>query len=383
MSFCYPQDVVWTGVQDGDGPWTRLDPAADGHYVATYENDRGAVVQVRSGPDWRYMDVVYGSTTELATLQCPSRTGVVSGGFAGMGDSGAAALIVGPGEAQGSFSAPSFTLALSAGRYDLYAGRNPNYLSANVDRVIIRRGVEISAGTSLPVLDFNSSESVALVSATVTVAGPNSSGRSAVWTTFLGAGRPMRDPGLMLAADAVNGTGSYPAIPAAALQSGELSMLQVLAEGRTVTTFYQVATDRAVTLGEELNVPATSWPAAGGPSIVLASQPTYGRSARSYILQNNVGRTIEARITVSANYWGGTPPAWEVGMPDLSGAEGWNADWEFVRGSPYYWEVSAVGGPDPRLGDPVHDGDTQLVASRLDTQTALHSPRSPRPKQGP
>ena len=76
--------------------------------------------------------------------------------------------------------------------------------------------------------------------------------------------------------------------------------------------------------------------------------------------------TLNGAVTVSATagYYGSAPATWDVTMPDLSAAAGWNSAWGLQDGTPIDWAVLAEGGASPWLDLSFIDGSKSQGATK-------------------
>ena len=231
-------------------------------------------------------------------------------------------------------------------------------------KTIIRRGVDYPAGSSIPVLDFGSSEPFALESNTVTVNRGND-------FDFSVENRIVTERGtisLLYYANASSGASlTMFSAPESKLTDRELQFLTVYApNAREAVVFYRHPSDRTVTLGPDASA-ATRTVIGTAPDLTtrfdMPSQPEYG-SQVSFLLcvPQPAPPEVPARIVATKEYFGGTPTSWSVTTPDLKSVDGyptWGPDARLgglcmatVSGRPYLLTPQSA-----------HDGDTYLTAS--------------------
>ena len=94
----------------------------------------------------------------------------------------------------------------------------------------------------------------------------------------------------------------------------------------------------------------------------LASQTEYNRVIIALFTQSTLNRGVFVQAT--PGYYGGVPATWDVTMPDLSAAAGWNSAWGLQDGTPIEWSVLAQGGASLGGDLSATDGSTSQDASK-------------------
>lgn len=167
---------IWVAYQDGSGAFTRVTGTAN-VYTFTILATKGAVATVTQSGVAFYTVVQYFSQAEAATLpiDCAGATGkTINGTVAGLGAGDVANISMGGGGAVVAPPATAFQLfPVATGAQDLVAyRRNAATPGAANDRVIIRRGVNVADGGTLPQLDFTNVAEVMLPqTVTITLTG--------------------------------------------------------------------------------------------------------------------------------------------------------------------------------------------------------------------
>jgi hypothetical protein len=338
VAYCADDLPFWVGVQNGDGPWTRVPEAAAGQYDVTI-GDRGAIATVtRDASSGGYeLDVTYLSGAEVgayARAGCAlvgAGSKLVNASVAGLGSGVTATASLGFGlgfaASNGVFSitnVPDGTLALVAARSAV--GTAP-------DRVIVRRGLAPAYGAALPVLDFAGDEAFAPDAATLTVANLGGDEVTAVTGFFTG-----RLGGGFLGVVGGTSTLRYAGVPAGRVQAGEFNTLSVGAspagtggEQRFAYQFFRDVLDQTVTLGARLATPTVTAAPGGGylrPRLQLASQGEYAALVSALFTQGSGGGSRSASIVRTAGHAGGAAPAtWDVTLPDFSALPGFDPGW--------------------------------------------------------
>jgi hypothetical protein len=379
---------IWFAYQDGTGPWTPVNVAGNAFRFSVSQS-RAGIAYVTQNPDGSFsLSVLYFAASELpaqATSQC-AQTGskTVNGSVAGLSGTQQAGIALGNSFASVLPGAPpTFTLNLVRdGVVDLLASRsiltiNGTSVTTTTDKLIFRRGLNPASGSTLPLLDFGSTEAFDPVTRNITI--NNLMGESSIvgmWyhtsngfvNSFFG-GFP-----------ASGGTQTYPGVPAARQQAGDLHAMQLAAGPYTSSTidrlrfvlaYFAEATDRTVTLGPQLNTPTVST-AATAPyvrwRVQLAVQPEYDKAwTASWSQAGTGGNARTAVISATVGYLGSAPATVELVIPDFASVTGWNNTWGPRTGVQAQYTVAgtdwtAAGGA---LSGPVSDGGMIFGASRL------------------
>ena len=385
VSYCAPFVPVWVAFQDGAGPWTRVQPvAANGKAAFSYgfSSNRGAIAAVRqAGPALTLLQVLFGAPEELTTESFNSPrlcsvpgTKQLSGTVAGL-DTNESAFI------EASFS--SFAAALENGPFalagvdgglvDLLATRSTRTNDQTVlSSVILRRGIDVPDGTTLPVLDFSSPEAFPPATAQVTLDGIGSD------IAFVAT----RIQAIRLESGSSNPSGPvegpvqpYFAVPEARLLPGDLQILSATTNTGTgsqrgAAIYFRTPRDLTLSLGPEALAPTFST-VATDPVLRIrarfAEQNAYDRTAS--ITYQNQGRTPASPISlvtvsVTSSYRGPGVEGYDIVVPDLSGADGFNPQWGLSGGSFVQWSANRVGGTVGLGIDPVAtEGAVQRTAA--------------------
>jgi hypothetical protein len=223
-------------------------------------------------------------------------------------------------------------------------------------KTIIRRGVDYPDGSTVPVLDFSSSEGFDLQANTVTVIGTGGFEFSA--TTQVNTQRGTQGELRYLFTNGGSGpTLPMYSVPESRLFAGELNSLTVNGPyARVATVYYRQPSDRTVELGPVTGRP-TITRTGTSPNQTLhidaASQPEYGTQI-TLMLCTPAPLAVAATIIATKEYFGGTPATWSFDVPDLLSVPGYPSFWPDPRQS----GVCGVIVTDrPYLSSP-HDGDT-------------------------
>ncbi len=356
LSYCASGAPIWLAVQDGTGAWTRVTAGANNTYAFTLTAARAGIATVDTIGTGFELTVTYATTTEIAnfgsslnTDACGAKT--INGTFSGVSGTQFANVSLG--------TATTFALGLPntafqltgvpTGAQDLFAARL-NSSPRRVDKLILRRAIDIANNGTIPVLDFNAAESFAPASANITVAnlGADTASLATVYNGIRGSAF-----GFMHLIDNYrNASGAviYDAIPAARLNTGELQQIYAIAttansesSDRFAGQYFQTPADITLTLGAALGTPtvtrASSTPYVR-PRVQLAVQSDYNRILFLDFAQTALNRT--GSVTATTGYTIGA--AWDITVPDLSGAAGWQNTWALQPGTAFDWSVGALGG---------------------------------------
>jgi hypothetical protein len=359
LSYCAGLSPGWLAVQDGNGPWTRVLPIAEGRYAVTFDSVRGGVAYAFStGGLW----INYGTPRELATITCDYGYKELTGTAVGM---------VYPQRQEVALGATTTTLAfrdtfrlfgVTDGPHDLFAARrNPrDDAGVDIDRVIIRRDLDPPSNSILAPIDLESAEAFAPVTAQFSVTDPGAVEFASLTARWHGRGAT---GGVLGRAD-VSGqaSGQYAAVPAERLGPDDLLSLQLEGyrsppQSLLLISYFRSPGARVLDLGPTVATPTLTFPAGPlvRPRAQLPSQPEYGRLVSVNYSQYDGSAFVS--VVMTSGYHGGTPATWDLEVPDLSSVDGWNDGWSLNDRSAIYWSVLAEGGVDRLLGDVVHDGD--------------------------
>jgi hypothetical protein len=372
---------TWVGYRNEGYGWQRA--TVTGPSVTVPATDRLVIAEVFASPEGVTTHVEYLSRAEFGTDQTPRQCAgskFLSGNVAGMSSAQRAEVAMGGGSATPVPSTPNFTMQkIRSGPADLLAILRPFNLPYVADRVIIRRGLDITSGGVIPTLDF-ASEGFAPETATLSLTGldPDES-TTPVQSTFLTA-----TSSVILKRVSSASTVSILSVPLAQMSGIDIHALYVEGTrviedpasttilGRIHTAYYTTTDDRSVMLTPNLAVPTLS--VIGTAQYVrgralLPSQPEYPTMARLIFYRSSQA----VLVTVTAAYLGGTPATWDIVMPHFGTVEGFNNGWGLKFIGEY--EAQAWGGPSARLFGawPKH-GDIVKSAYRYVEGTSMRSP---------
>ncbi len=362
ITFCSALAPIWLAAQDGNGTWTQVLPNSG---TTTYEfslsSGKGGLAFVYSlnilATTSTYLYVAYGSLANFTPQGynsadvgrvCGSRT--VNGTVANVGASEQAIVILGETAAPAT---PSYQLRnVGVGPQDLFAGRGAFSGTAfALNKVILRRALSPPDNSTLALLDFDADGFVPTsANVTVTGLGADSAVVSSLFTARLGSG--LLEAGGVLNSfvyRAASGAQPYAAIPLAQLTTNDIQYLIAGATrangGRDAWVYFRTPLNQTLALGPDLNTPTVTKLVTAPnarPRVQLASQTEYNRVIVALFTQSTLNGGVFVEAT--PGYYGGVPATWDVTMPDLSAAAGWNSAWGLQDGTPIEWSVLAQGG---------------------------------------
>ncbi len=347
---------IWFAFRDGtSGAWTRVLPGANQTYSFTMNDTRGGVTYVFDGGGADFdVTTFYLTRDELQALgaaECVNNraTKTINGTVAGLGAGQTGTISVGSGSGTATVNGPVSITNVDDGTVDMIAVRaaiDIGTLSTTPDRLVLRRSVNIANNGTLPLVDFGSAEAFAPATATYTIAngGADQVAMATGFSTSNGtAGFFSYGP----LAGAGGGARTVYGVPSARTQAGDLQYVQATAiEGtvgtRIVAQYNRELANRTLTLGPALNAPTiTTLGAAPYPRLRAAGnwQGDYNQgNGVTFTQMANGGRTWS--IASSFGYTAGAA-GFELEIPDVTSASGFNTTWALQGGSATNWAVSA------------------------------------------
>jgi hypothetical protein len=431
FEFCtLDQTPIWFAIQDGaTGTWTRVNPSASGtKFQFNITQSKGGVAYVtnttsagvssasrslagrlsaslkhelllrnratrtnayaaRSLANGYDLTIVYGSQSELngeGTGSClPGAGKTVNGTVAGVNaaQSQSATVSLGPSVSDAS---PTGTFQLTDvpdGALDLVAARsttNTSTFTITLDKLIIRRGVNAANNSTLPVLDFGSSEAFDPAQGNLTIGNIGSDLAIVLTTYFTAAGSGAAGATVGGSIFPSAGPFKYYGVPASKQVAGDLHLALAIAvpnlsttdQARAAGLYFKDPTDRTVTLGAALPAQTVSV-AATTPYVRFratgAIPAEYGKRLEIDFDQGTAGRSVS--ILATEGYLAGAA-TYDITIPDFSGVAGWDNSWGPKVGSETTWDIFAYGFTGIGLGsmNPV-DGATFKAGVRNGTIT--------------
>jgi hypothetical protein len=339
------------------------------------------------------LNIVYGTQTELnaqGTSRCLPGTGkTVNGSVAGLttGTTTQQSATVSLGSAGTSVSPPNLNFQLTDvpdGALDLIAGRQTITINTTtftftsvLDKLIIRRGVNAASNSTLPVLDFGSSEAFDPAQANLTIGNLGTDVGFTLTSYFTATGSGTSGAALSTFPSPGSGPFKYYGVPANKQIAGDLHLAIAFAlpsltatdQSRFGALFFKDPTDRTVTLGGAFPVP-TITTAATAPYVRFRAQgslPTeYNQFLSISYTQGQAGRT--ASITASQNWLAGAN-SYDLSIPDFSGVAGWDNNWGLKAGQATDWSVTGYSFTGSFLTSTPTEGSTFKGGTRSGTIT--------------
>jgi uncharacterized membrane protein len=376
ITFCAEDAPIWVASQDGSGAWARVTATSGTTYQFAFPSGRGGVAFVDTVGAGTDLIVTYGTLAEFTASSSTINFGgcssskTLNGSVSGVGPTEIANVNLGGSSA---FVIPavstSFVLNnVAAGLQDLVATRADATFAVNW--IILRRALNLASGSTLPVLAFGT-EGFAPASANVTVTGLGAD-TAFVASVFTGVrGSTFAFLSLIEDYTAASGARPFGAVPAGNLQANEVQQLLAISSeqnnaksSRTAGLYFSSVSNRTVALGPKLNTPTVTKVVTAPnarPNVLLVSQAQYNRLIGADFTQSSNNRS--ASVTATAAYFSGLPGTWNITLPDLSGAAGWNSNWGLADGTPIDWSVTADGGAISFLDATIADGSVTQSAT--------------------
>lgn len=374
------QIPIWFAVQTGGGAWTRVNASGTNAFSFNASGATGIAWVTQSGSQFM-TQVQYLAGSEVPTgtsnrcgFTAATGTKTLTGSVAGLAQTDQASITIGGAAASvNGFLGTAFTLTnVASGPRDLIATRQSlSGTSIVTNKAIIRHNVNYTS--TIPLLDFASSEAFNPATANVTVGNANGE------TTF-GSVSFLTANGYSASFSSNQGSGSTIAIagvPTSQLVAGDLHQLAVVAipsasnttQSRIVLSFFRTVADQTLTLGPALST-ASITSIGTSPYLRLraafASQSAYNQMATVTYTQTN--RSVS--ISASAAYFGGLPGTWQLDIPDMSAA-GYLATWALQSGTKIDYTAVGIGGNIQALTNGPTDGVVLQEATSSGSSTAF------------
>ena len=357
FGFCGAQDIpIWVAAQNGSGAWQRV-VGVNNSYSFTITSQGGIAYVTQNGANDFDISFYFGSLAEMqarGSSICPTAAlKTVNGSVANYGTSTFAQISLGPAFQQVQNPMTTFQLqGVPPGTVDLVAVRSgidlANPLAGlQVNKLIIRRGLNPADGSTLPVLDFNGAEAFDPDRKTLTIGGGTAGEQLLGGVTYFTAnqGFAVLSSGTLASGGVVN----YPAVPSSRQAATDLHIVTAIGtvasggtstSSRVLTEVFKDAGNRTVTLPPALNTP-TFTTLATAPylrnRVQLARQPEYGNAWVLGYGQN--GRAVS--VFISSGYLGSDP--FDFAFPDFSTVAGWQNTWGLAGGALTTYNISASG----------------------------------------
>ena len=391
LDFCATETPSFFAVQNEGGQWTRVSPDAFGTFAfeATEKVGLAIIHQDGSGFSSEYIFAARSDLEPMSSRSCAEQSGVkdLSGTVANL-PPGSAAMISMAGQFD-YLTAPSTAYSLPdlpSGPLDLIAHREVVGVTDVVpDRIIVRRAQDRTNGSSIPLLDFASTEAQPLTTHSFTASGVSANEDNYFLLSF--STNTTKDHSLSDLGSFTSGSQSLYGVPGGLTQAGDLHELDVFADAgssyRGESQYYRLPTSRTVALGPALNVPTVSTVATAPLRLrtQLVSQSQYGSLMSVFYQQGTTRRTV---VTQTSAFTGGTPATWDVTIPNLTGVSGFPAGSSLQSGTQTDWFVDAYGGAGASVffGTPT-DGAVLRYAGRTAVAATMQMRRMRGAESGP
>ncbi|HEY0929387.1 MAG TPA: hypothetical protein VGE27_05665 [Gemmatimonas sp.] len=350
---------LWVAYRSGTtGAWTRATAGANQTYSFSITGVGGMAWAKPDGNNGFAVTVYYGSAQELTTYglaECtnnPESGKTLNGTFAGLsGALQSGQVSIGGAFAQSTFGQNGFNLTgVAQGNTDLIAFRasttiNGSSVAIVPDKGILRRNVNYASGSTIPVIDFNSSEAFSPGTAQVTVTNP-SGGLLTVIATFQTGNGTFGGFSFGNLTGGSGATNTVYGLPSNLTQAGDFHLVQATStvivnnlpvSSRSVTLFNRNLGDKSITLGPDLAI-------TGSGLVTIATAP-YARLRVSGSWQSDYGDMLFGTFSQTVGgvnrYWGVSATrayfagasTYEVEMPDFSGVAGFDNNWGLRAGT--------------------------------------------------
>ena len=382
VAFCNGAQPQWVAFEDGDGEWTRAEPSVAGQlasYRHTFNSNRAAIATARVfASGLTSLTIQYATPAELTIAgdARPDLCGIIAddtvlGTVAGIGDDEVAVVSTGRStrEATTVAEGSAFTLRQVGGPEELIATRLTRVGGdAVLSGIILRRGPALADGATIPLLDFNSPESVHPVSRPLTLVGFGAEGA----VSRNGLRTAHSDNVVLFGHPSATAAGRpYLAVPEDRLAPGDVQFLSATTSAtntsnvvRSVTSYFRAPLPRTLTFPEPPHAPAVSFAATTPtvrPRARFDSQAAYDRvTGISYQqFQNTV-----VTVSMTPGYAAVNTAGYDMLVPDLTGVAGFDARWALSGGTTLLWTASRIGGTlglEP--GVVPADGDTRVIGT--------------------
>ena len=381
VAYCTGIEPSWVAFQDGDGAWTRAEPAVAGRLTTfhhAFTANRGAVATLTLfDRGITSLSIQYGAPAELGFVgdtlarNCDfSAPHKLLGRVAGLDTSEVAFVSAGllSRAAAHALSGGDFELRdLPAGPQDVLATRMAHAGDeTTITGMILRRDLDLPDGATLPELDFGSAEAFQPAVSQATLAGLGTD--AALLITGFRTAHSVHE--LELASGATTSAiRSYRAIPASRLEPGDLHVLTAttLASAgvtRATTLYFRAPADRTLAFGALPDAPsfgiASSTPTLR-PRALFLPQADYDRFTGITYQQ---GQNTIVSVGMTPAYAARSGGAWVLTVPELTQVPGFDPAWTLHAGAPLLWTSARIGGTLPLGANAVpREGDTRRTGS--------------------
>lgn len=358
-TFCATETLpAFVAYQDGSGPWMRATAGAGNSYAFNIASGRGGVAVVTPGSGGSETTVQFGTAAELnlfGNQSCETAaTGrSYTGSVAGTGATDFVQIVAGGAVATVNPFASMFSLQnVSNDPFDLLAS-SFSFNGGSNGRVIIRRDLDPTSGSVLPVLDFASTEAFNPEARPLTVS--NGLGQTLnVFAQYVLKGGASGGSFFTDFAPSAATNRTWFGIPTARQAPTDLHIVGVTASvadadlddasSRSVLSVVKELQPLAVTLPAVLVAPEfTNTEASGNLQVrgAVTVQADYN-SFWSLNLSQSGTEGVDANVTMTAAYADGAGVV-NLVVPNLTSLSGWNPVWGVQPGTGYAWTLVASG----------------------------------------
>lgn len=358
VAYCAGNEPDWVAFQDGAGAWTQALPEASNGRVLfahTFLADRGAIATAFEGGGMTALQVLYGLPEELGIpgdtnprFCVPAGQKTLQGSVSGLGASDFAVVSDGFTAQHLVTLNGDFPLdAIVPGARDFLATRahRTNGIDS-LTSIILRRGIDVPNGATLPVFDFASVEAFEPAHAQMSLTGDGITGAAIGTRLITTALEASIEP---ITGQLVGTTLPYTAVPESRLLAGDLQALSAQTHGvqpssiMATNIFFRAPVDRTVNMGRELVAP-TFMTAATAPTLRMRAffeaQDEYDREAFvSY--QQGANKTVGVSMTAA---YAALKGAYDLEIPELSGTANFNQAWALNGATQLRWTAVRIGG---------------------------------------
>ena len=359
LGFCASDAPSFVAYQNEGGAWTPVTLGASSSTTIKVTSKFGIAIVNQFGSNFE-TEVIYGTTAELAPVasnpSCGSSSGsktlngsvsgLTSGQFADITMSQISAFVFAGG-------ATSFQLfGVPDGPQDLVAMRSTGGIP---NRTIVRRALNLTNNSTMPVLDFGTTEAVAPATNTLTISGhsPNDfNSVSIMFNTATGTEVFFSAPSVGTTSATIYGIPPSLTLSTDMHQTDFFSASSTGTSARGVVAFNRNLTDRSMTLGAALNTP-TITTTSTSPVLMraqFATQADYNSLVAVQFEQviSSVSRSFSVEMT--SGYNGSTATSWDLQMPNLTSVTGFPPGASLVSGTTDWVVVGTDGSPSAFFG---------------------------------
>lgn len=359
--FCSREDLpAFVAYRSGtSGAWIPVSPVANNSYGFSVSGVGSAAV-VFASQDLNLAYVVSGTAEELGGVfpneDCTPSPSTLTGSFTSLAPGQVGRVFFGGGSGMAIGPSTSFSLDFvrrSVG--DLLALRYATTVGSDLvetetlDRVVFRRNVSYSAGSTIPAINFAGPESFGPAMATYTIGNAAVLEETTVNASFInssGLSFPLGSSASRNASRAVLG------IPGDRLVNGEFHLIEAEASSldgtvrRSVSQYNRVLANRTLNLGSSLAVPTITATSSGGSSQIRVSsrwQSEYGDFVSVSVSQFASGINNTSWFAFATRSYFGSASTFTLELPDLRGLPGFDNRWTPRAGVDTEVTTSAIG----------------------------------------